>query len=324
MTILPDFRYVRPASIDDAVTALAAPGVLPVAGATDLLPNLRRGLKEPEALVDLTAIPGLDAVEETADGWRIGAGLSLAALASHPSLRIHVPVLAEAATAVAGPTHRAAGTVGGNLCQDTRCVYYNQSEWWRSGNGYCLKYQGDRCHVAPKSSRCFATYRGDLAPALMVLDAKAELAGPGGRRTIPLAELFHDDGAAHLTLAPGELLLAVIVPRNDRLVAGYAKLRVRESIDFPLVGVAAAVERDGPRLVGLRVAVTGAGSAPLAISMDGLESWDDAAAKMLADRLNKTAKLQNTTTIGMKYRRRVLQAAARRLVDGLWEQGTTR
>ncbi len=323
MTNLPDFRYVRPTSVDDAVKALAAPGALPIAGATDLLPNLRRGLKQPEALVDLTAIGGLAMLEETAEGWLIGAGLPLAALADHPSLSRHLPVLAEAARAVAGPTHRAAGTVGGNLCQDTRCIFYNQSEWWRSGNGYCLKYQGDRCHVAPKTSRCFATYRGDLAPALLVLGAEAELASAGGRRNLPLAQLFQDDGAAHLTLAPGEILVAVKVPRNDRLVAGYAKLRVRDSIDFPLVGVAAALERDGDRLVRLRLAITGTNSAPLAVSTEGLEgeAWDEKTAKALADRLNKTAKLQNTTTIGMKYRRRVLLAAARRLIDGLWEQG---
>ena len=319
MTILPDFRTIRPASIDEAIAALAShPTAVPVAGATDLLPNLRRGLGKPEALVDMTAIAGLATIDETAGGLRIGAGVTLARLAADTRVLRHFPVVAEAALAVAGPTHRAAGTVGGNLCQDTRCMFYNQSEWWRKSNSYCLKYDGEQCHVAPRTKICFATYRGDLAPALMVLEAEAELAGPGGRRTVKVAELFKDDGADHLTLAPGEMLVAVTLKRNDRLRAGYAKLRIRDAIDFPLVGVAAALERDGERIVSLRMAVTGSNPAPLMVPTEGVTAWDEQGKKTLATQLKKTAKLQNTTSVGMSYRRRVLLATAQRLVAGLW------
>ena len=323
MTVLPDFRLIRPGSLDEAVAALMAEGAVPVAGATDLLPNLRRGLGRPRALVDLTAIPAFSAIEERAQDWRIGAGVTLSALAEHQALRQAAPVIAEAALAVAGPTHRAAATLGGNLCQDTRCLFYNQSEWWRSGNQYCLKYQGQQCHVAPRTARCFATYRGDLAPALMVLGAQAELAGPQGSRLLPLADLFQDNGADHLTLQPGEIVAAILVPKQSGVKSGYAKIRIRDAIDFPLVAVAAALARTGDSLTGLRIALTATNSAPLPVALDGLtlDSWNDQAARQVADRVNKTAKLQNTTMVGMKYRRRVLLAATRRLIGGLWDQG---
>jgi 4-hydroxybenzoyl-CoA reductase subunit beta len=324
MTMLPDFRYIRPGNVEEAVAALAGtPGAAIIAGATDLLPNLRRGLGEPSALVDLSGVATLATVEETAEGLRIGAGVRLGALASHPVIQRDFPAIAEAAQVVAGPTHRAAATVGGNLCQDTRCYFYNQSEWWRSGNGYCLKYQGDRCHVAPKSTRCFATYRGDLAPVLMALGAEVEVAGPGGRRRLPLAGLFHDEGATYLTLAAGELLTSVTIPAAARgLVAGYEKVRIRDSIDFPLAGIAVALRRDGDRLAEIRVAITGTNSAPLTVDTAALagQPWNDETARLLGDRLNKTAKFQTTTTVGMKYRRRVLLATARRLVQSLWEK----
>jgi 4-hydroxybenzoyl-CoA reductase subunit beta len=323
MNILPDFDYIRPLTVDAAVAALAAaPTAKPVAGATDLLPNLRRGLGRPEALVDISAIAGLGLIEETAQGFRIGAGVPLAGLARHLSLLKALPVIAEAALAVAGPTHRAAGTVGGNLCQDTRCIFYNQSEWWRSGNDYCLKYQGDRCHVALKSKSCFATYRGDLAPALMVLGAEVELAGPAGRRVLPLAELFRNDGAQHLTLEAGEILTAVLVPKTSAGTAGYAKIRIRDAIDFPLAGVAAALSRDGDILTGIDIAITGIASAPLMVPTGGYagQPWGEETIRQLIASVSKAAKAQNTTTVGTKYRRQVLLAAARRLLDDLWAQ----
>src|SRR5207342_2518557 len=132
--------------------------------------------------------------------------------------------------AIAAPGHRAIGTVGGNLCLDTRCIYYNQSEWWRSANAYCLKNRGDTCHVAPQGRRCHAAFSGDLAPALMALGAEIEIAGPAGRRGIPLADLYAEDGRAHLKLAPGELILWVQLPAAPPPSA-YAKVRLRGSID---------------------------------------------------------------------------------------------
>lgn len=322
MNILTDFRTQRPATLADAVAALAAEGAVPIAAGTDLLPNLRRGLGQPTALVDLTGIEGLDTIAILADGsLRIGAGATLEAIAGHDALRAAWPALAQAAEAVAGPTHRAAATLGGNLCQDTRCIFYNQSEWWRSGNGYCLKYKGDKCHVIVKSDRCYATYHGDVAPALMVLDARVEIVGPAGRRTLAVAELFRESGAEHLALDQGELLAAVELPPANGWKAAYAKARIRDAIDFPLAGVAVALRRDGDRIAGLKVAITGSNSAPLSVPTDTLVggNWDAAAADTLAQLVRKTSNVLKTTVTGVGYRRRVLLAMARRTVDELWQ-----
>lgn len=321
MNALHDLRTLRPASIEEAVRALAEEGAQPLAGGTDLLPNLRRGLGTPHVLVDLTAIAALDAITVQSDGsLRVGAAATLAALAGQGAVRAGWPALATAAGLVAGPTHREAATLGGNLCQDTRCVFYNQSEWWRAGNGYCLKLRGDKCHVVVKSDRCYATYHGDVAPALIALDASVEIAGPGGTRTLPLAALFVEDGARRLTLQPGEWLTAIVVPAMNDWRADYAKARVRDAVDFPLAGVAVALRREGDRLAGLRVAITGTNSAPLVVPTEGVtgRAWDTEAAATLAKAVQATANVLSTTVAPVKYRRRMLQALVRRLTDELW------
>lgn len=323
MNILPDFRTLRLATLSEAVAALAGDGAEAIGGGTDLLPNLRRGLGRPKVLVDLTSIRDLAGISVTADGsLRLGAGSTLEAIAEDAAIRAGWPAIAQAAELVAGPSHRAAATLGGNLCQDTRCVFYNQSEWWRSANGHCLKQDGDKCHVVVKSDRCYATYHGDVAPALMVLGAEAEIVGPEGRRLLPLAGMFRESGADHLTLDKGEVLAAVVVPPAKGWVAAYAKVRIRDAIDFPLAGVAVALRRDGELVGDLKVAITGTNSAPLLVPTDGLigAPWDDGAADRLVALMRKTANVLRTTIVGAKYRRRVLLAVARRQVDTLWRQ----
>ena len=322
MNMLPDFRCLRPTTVAEAVRLKAEnPDSKVLAGGTDLIVNLRRGLGEPAVLIDLSAVTELSDLTEGTDGALvIGAGVTLAALAADPRVRAGFPALAEAALTVAGPTHRAAATLGGNLCQDTRCIYYNQSEWWRASNDYCLKYRGDRCHVVTKSDRCYATYHGDVAPVLMVLGAEAELAGPAGTRRLKLAELFREVGSDHLALGPDEVLVAVTVPPAAGRVAGYIKTRIREAIDFPLAGVAVSLRRDGDRIAELTVAITGTNSAPLLVPTAELVGgpWDDDAATKLAAAARKVSNVLRTTIVGAKYRRRVLLATAKRLVDRLW------
>jgi benzoate-CoA ligase len=323
MNLLPDFRYHRPATLDEAARLKAgASGARFIAGGTDLLVNLRRGLGEPTDLIDVTAIADLAAIRRDGDALWIGAGATLAALARHADILADYPALADAVLVVAGPTHRAAATLGGNLCQDTRCIFYNQSDWWRQNNGWCLKYRGDKCHVVVKSDRCYATYHGDVAPVLMVLDAEAVLAGADGVRRIPLADLYRENGAEHLTLAPGEMLTAVVLPPQGGQRAAYAKARVRDAIDFPLAGVAVALRRDGDVIGDLRVAITGTNSAPLMIDTSALigRAWDAETARSLAAALRKKANILRTTVIGAKYRRRAIQAMVRKLVDDLWLQ----
>jgi len=323
MNLMPEFRVLRPGSLDEAVRLKSASaGARFVAGGTDLLVNLRRGLGEPTELIDLSAIEDLVAVRRIEGSLWLGAGLTLANLARNPEVLAEYPALAEAALAVAGPTHRAAATLGGNLCQDTRCIFYNQSDWWREGNDWCLKYKGDKCHVVVKSDRCYATYHGDIAPVLMVMGAEAVVAGADQVRRVKLAELFREDGAAHLTLAAGEALAAVVLPPAGDWRVAYAKARVRDAVDFALAGVAVALRRDGQQIGELRVAITGTNSAPLPIATGELsgKAWDADTARLLALSLRKTANLLRTTTVGPKYRRRAMQGLARRLVDTLWSQ----
>jgi 4-hydroxybenzoyl-CoA reductase subunit beta len=323
MNLLPDFRCHRPATLDEAVRLKAAsPGARFVAGGTDLLVNLRRGLDDPTELIDLTGIGDLADIRQDGESLWLGAGVTLADLARHPDILALHPALAEAALAVAGPTHRAAATLGGNLCQDTRCVFFNQSDWWRQGNGWCLKHQGDKCHVVVKSDRCYATYHGDIAPALMALDAEAVVAGPGSARRLRVAELFRESGAARLTLEAGEVLAAVVVPPPGGRLAAYTKVRIRDAIDFPLAGVAVALRRDGEVVAELKVAITGTNSAPLLVPTAELvgRPWDDDAAERLTAAIRKAANVLRTTIVGAKYRRRVLLAVARRQVDLLWQR----
>lgn len=323
MNLMPKFRYHRPATLEEAVRLKAASTVARfIAGGTDILVNLRRGLGEPSDLIDLTAVADLDSIRRDNDSLWLGASVTLADLACHPDVTREYRALGQAALAVAGPTHRAAATLGGNLCQDTRCVFYNQSDWWREGNGWCLKYRGDKCHVVVKSDRCYATYHGDVAPVLMVFGAEAVLVGSAGVRRVKMTNFYREHGADHLPLANDEVLAAVVLPPPGNLRAGYEKARIRDSVDFPLAGVAAALRRDGAVIGSLKVAITGTNSAPLSVDTDGLigRPWDQEAAVVLSQALRKKANVLSTTIIGPKYRRRAMQAMAKRLVDTLWQE----
>jgi 4-hydroxybenzoyl-CoA reductase subunit beta len=229
------------------------------------------------------------------------------------------------------------GTVGGNLCLDTRCIFYNQSEWWRDANHHCLKTIGTVCHVAPKSRGvCFATFSGDLAPALLVLDAEVDIAGPAGRRTIPLADLYigyarqdepiteiRGDGKYYLALRPGEVVTAVRAKNTRGLRSAYDKIRIRRSIEYPVTGVAVALRRDGDTLSDLRVAFTGTNPRPVRLA--GTERLCGGAldARVFAglDALvrDQIMAMKTTFTPG-HYRRRVAGVLARRLVQRLFSE----
>src|SRR6478736_7532892 len=282
MDALPDFRVLNPATLDDVIAARAAnPNSMPLGGGTDLVVNIRRGIVAPPVLIDMNRVQELHAIRADADGLEIGASVRLSELAEHPGVTEHYPVLAQAAAHIAGPTQRNMGTVGGNLALDTRCIFYNQSEWWREANDHCLKTTGSICHVAPKSRGvCFATFSGDLAPALLTLGAEVDVAGPAGRRTIPLEKLYigfarqdvpvtetQGDGKFYLSLRPGEIVTAVRAETTPGLRSAYDKIRIRRSIEYPVAGVAVALRRDGDKLIDLRVAITGTNPRP--VLLDG-------------------------------------------------------
>ncbi len=232
---MPELRLARPRSVGDAIAMRREHAGQPLHRRRNRPPRQRAARHRQAGPADrpVAASTSWAGSRSATHGVRIGAGVTIAALARDP-------VIASALSrggarppmAIAGPGHRGWATVGGNLCLDTRCIYYNQSEWWRRANGYCLKHRGDTCHVAPQGQRCHAAFTGDLAPALLALGAEVEIAGTQGRRRIPLGELYVEDGRAHLALAADELVVAVHLPQ-DPPPSAYAKVRVRGAIDYP-------------------------------------------------------------------------------------------
>jgi 4-hydroxybenzoyl-CoA reductase subunit beta len=314
-------RLVQPGTVNEAIAALVAqPESRLLAGGTDLLVNMRRDVAQPNVLVDVSKISEIQRLTIDGDGLTIGAGVSIATLASDAPIASRYRALAEAAAAIAGPGHRKFGTVGGNLCLDTRCIYYNQSEWWRRANSYCLKNRGETCHVAPQGKRCHAAFSGDLAPALLVLGAEIDIAGPNGVRRIPLSELYVEDGKAHLALQPGEIVVTIRLPANS-LASTYQKVRVRGAIDYPLAGVAVAMARSGPNIAQLRIALTGTNSRPFLLA--GTTAFvqrplDDTMLQEIDKLVQKQVQPMRTTLMSANYRRLAAAAIARRLTADLF------
>jgi 4-hydroxybenzoyl-CoA reductase subunit beta len=280
---LHEYRYHRPRTVEEALALLRAPDALPIAGGTDLMPNMKHGLFTPAQLVALKGIEALHGVhlvdgagqrverEEGAAALSIGAAETLADVARHPLVRRHLPSLAEAASLVAGPQIRNQGTLGGNLCLDTRCTYYNQSRFWREALGYCLKKDGDVCHVTRTGRKCVAAHSADTPPVLITLGAEVELASEDGARSVPVSEFFVADGSWNTVRRAGEIATRVRVPLPARgLRTAYRKVRQRNSIDFPLLSVALAARTDGGGVVeAMSLVVSALGSRPRVVS--GLE-----------------------------------------------------
>jgi 4-hydroxybenzoyl-CoA reductase subunit beta len=318
---LAEFRLAQPSTVQEAVTAgRSHPGSRFIAGGTDLLVNMRRGISSTAFLIDLSGIDELGEIKTDNGGVSIGAGVTIATLARNAEIAGQYHALAQAAAAIAGPGHRVMGTVGGNLCLDTRCIYYNQSEWWRSANAFCLKNRGDTCHVAPQGKRCHAAFCGDLAPALLVYGAEVDIAGPQGRRRIALSELYVEDGKTHLALADSELVTEVHLPA-DPPPSAYAKIRVRGAIDFPSAGVAVALAATGSKVNSLRIALTGTNSRPFLLAGTEIFAGRAVDEKLLhaIDRLvQKQVQPMRTTIASANYRRLAAAALARRLTEKLF------
>lgn len=321
MRPIEEIELVRPATLTDAALLLAGLDGRMVAGGTDLLVNMRRGITTPPVLIDLSAVKDFACIEPHHGQWRIGAGARLAVLERHAELARSLPALAQAAGAVAGPALRSAATVGGNLCQDTRCVFYNQSAWWRAANGGCLKLGGDVCHVAPQGRHCHAAYQGDLAAALLAYEAQIEIVGTLSSYRRPLAELYRDDGAAHLTLAPNELIAAVHVGAGHAgRVSAFRKVTTRGAMDFPLASVAVVLRLEGGVLAELSVGISGTDSQPL--HLEGSYTLlgrpvDEALLEALGKLVGKQVRPMRSTVTASNHRRLVAVTTAQRLVREL-------
>jgi 4-hydroxybenzoyl-CoA reductase subunit beta len=242
---LPAFELAEPTTAEAAVALLSEHGeaAMLLAGGTDLVPNLKHELFTPKLVVSLARIAELAGIRVEPDGTLVlGAMTRLDELAHDERVRAHAPALAQAAGLVAGPQLRRMGTLGGNVMLDTRCQWYNQTHFWRSALGFCLKKDGTACHVVAGGANCVAAASNDTAPALLTLDAELVFLGPAGRHTLALDALYDHDGIYNKTVK-GELLVAVRLPPTPVGHRGaYGKLRERGSIDFPLLGLAARLD----------------------------------------------------------------------------------
>jgi len=319
---LPQFKLLRPRTLADALAMLEghAGSIRVLAGGTDLIPSMQQKLFEPQYVLDLGQVAELKGIHERqGSGLEVGALTPLSEIENSRLLRERYPVLTEAAGAVASPVLRNMGTLGGNICLDTRCLWYNQSLTWRKGCGFCIKKDGNLCHVAPGGVKCWAAFSGDTPPALLCLDAEVEIASRAGTRRIPLRDFYTGLGDTYRKLEPDELLTRIFLPESTAGYRGvYRKLRVRGSIDYPLAGVAVALRRSNGHIADARVAVTAVNPAPKLVkgAQEALSGkvLDEALAETVGDLAARTAKPLTTSALTPEYRREMIRVFAKRAV----------
>ena len=319
---LPEFRVLRPRNVEDAVGLLRQHqgNIRVLAGGTDLIPSMRQKLFEPECVLDLGRVSAMRGIHSMSDGGvEIGALTTLREIERSEYLRVHFPVLAEAAATVASPVLRNMGTIGGNICLDTRCLWYNQSLTWRKGCGFCIKKDGDLCHVAPGGAKCWAVFSGDTPPALLCLNAEIEIASAAGVRRVALNDFYTGLGDNYRRLQPGELVTRVFLPASAAGYRGvYRKLRVRGSIDYPLAGVAVALKRSNGHVADVRVGITAVNPAPLLVKGVGEllmgRAMSESLAESVGDLAAKTAKPLTTSALTPEYRREMIRVFTKRAV----------
>ncbi len=319
---LPEFKLLRPRGIEEAVRHLGehAGNVRILAGGTDLIPSMRQKLFEPEYVLDLRGIGEMRGIKPQTDGSvEIGATTTLRAIEHSEFLRQHYPVLTEAAATVASPVLRNMGTIGGNICLDTRCLWYNQSPTWRKGCGFCIKKDGDLCHVAPGGTKCWAAFSGDTPPALLCLNAEIEIASANGIRRESLQDFYTGLGDNYRRLGPGELVTRVFLPASSADYRGvYRKLRVRGSIDYSLAGVAVVIKRSNGHVADARVGITAVNPAPLLVmgasELLAEKIVDESLAEAVGDLAAKAAKPLTTSALTPEYRREMIRVFTKRAV----------
>jgi 4-hydroxybenzoyl-CoA reductase subunit beta len=336
---LSEFQLLRPSNLTEGLAILntnAGEGARAtptratriLAGGTDLLPSMRQRLFEPECILDIRRIPELMGIRESEQGIEIGALTTLHEIEHSEFLRAQYPALVEAAKTVASPVLRNMGTIGGNICLDTRCLWYNQSLVWRKSCGFCIKKDGDLCHVAPGGTKCWAAFSGDTPPALLCLNAEIEIACANGTRRIPLRDFYTGEGDNYRKLQANELVTRIILPRTSAGHRGvYRKLRIRGSIDYPLAGVAVSMKRSNGHVEDLQVAMTAVNPAPMlvkginALIQNGSspEQIAEAAAELAA----RTAKPLTTSALTPEYRREMIRVFTKRAVLDVFSRRPT-
>src|SRR5687767_14617082 len=268
------FHVERPASVEEAVALLAQHGTKAkvLAGGTDVVPNMKHGLHEPEIVVSIGRIGALKGIVDAGDHLEIGALTTLHEIEHSEVIQQFAPGFAKAASLVAGPQLRRMGTLGGNLCLDTRCLYYNQTYFWRESLGFCLKKDGTVCHVVAGGKKCVAAASNDTATMLLCLDAQIEIQSSKGKRVMPLEDFYVADGVKNTVLAADDLLVRVRVPKKSaQRREGYAKLRHRNAIDYPLLSVGVRFDVEGERISDARVVVSALAARPNRLALDAFK-----------------------------------------------------
>jgi len=333
MLRLPRFRMIEPTTWTAAAALLREHGaaasdvargtpnvpVMLVAGGTDLFPNMKRRQFTPQVLVSLGRVQGAREISN-GSGLRIAAGATLTEIAANPTVRANYGALAQAAGVISTPQLRNMGTIGGNLCLDTRCNWYDQSLFWRTAEGYCMKtHPSVVCRVAPSSARCLAVASADTVPALIALGAKVTVENAHGRRELDLAELYREDGIRYLAIGRDDVVVSVTLPDATGWRSTYLKLRDRNSFDFPIAGVAAAVRLDGGRVSEARIAITALASRPVAVDAKALvgTKLDDDAITAAADAVHKAARPMDNTSGTISQRKRAARVFAERALRSL-------
>ncbi|HEX2329240.1 MAG TPA: FAD binding domain-containing protein [Candidatus Angelobacter sp.] len=319
---LPSFKLLRPRTIEEAVAMMLehSQHVQILAGGTDLLPSMKQRLFTPEFVMDIRGIEEMHGIQVRPGlGVEIGALTTLSAIEDSEFIRRNYAVLHEAVKTVASPILRNMGTLGGNICLDTRCLWYNQSLQWRRSCGFCIKKDGDLCHVAPGGTRCWAAFSGDTPPALLCLGAELEIVGPVGVRRMAIKDFYTNIGDKRMRLEPHEIVTRVFLPQQTSGWKGsYQKLRIRGSIDYPLAGVAVAIKQNGGPVEAARMAITAVNPAPQLIP--GVEHAlagkrvDELLATVAGELAGKTAKPLTTSGLTPEYRREMVKVYAKRAV----------
>ena len=321
MLTLPEFEMVQPKSFQEAVALLASPSSMAMAGGTDLVPNMKHGLFSPTLIVDLKSIKDGREIELTESQLRIGALCTLDTLSQHEVLLQIVPALSKACGLVAGPQLRRMGTLGGNLCLDTRCVYYNQTYFWRDSLGFCLKKDGTACHVVTSGKKCVAAASNDTAPVLIALGAKVLIVSAAGERELSLDKFYVADGIKNTSLQPGELVRAILIPRpKAQTKMSYEKLRTRQAIDFPMLSMAVVAEHDGEIISSLCIILNALASRPRAVA--GLaeiavgKTWTKEVIEKVAAQVHRQAHPLTNILGDVEWRREMAPVLLRRAVLG--------
>jgi len=323
MLRLPFFSYLQPKSLAEALRMKsdAGPDGMFVAGGTDLYPNMKRRHQEPRVVISLMGIPELRTMERE----KVGTCVTLSALSNIPSFQ-HSAV-GTAARLVSTPLLRNMGTLGGNLCLDTRCNYYNQSYEWRKSIDFCMKKDGHICWVAPSSPRCWAVSSSDVAPVMVAIGAEYRLMGPQGERVVPAGRFYQNDGINYLTKQPDEILVDVRLPAHNGWDAVYHKLRRRGAFDFPVLGVAAWVQWKEKNVVTARIVLGGVASYPQEVpeagaALQGAPLSDESIAAA-AEAAYRPSKPMDNTDFDLSWRKQMTRVYVARALQELRDRSGT-